>query len=67
MSVRVSTTQTVIVGDHGAILANVIDNDIYIWPRGKGIGPLIVMTRDDWSRISREVVMALSRADKENK
>lgn len=67
MSVRVSTVQTVIVGDHGLKLAKVDGDDIYIWPRGQGIGPMIAMSRDDWRRISREVMLALSSADKEDK
>ena len=65
MTVRVSTVQSAHVPEAGAILASVKDGDIYIWPRGHGVGPLIVMSRDDWRRISREVMMALSRADKE--
>ena len=61
MSVRVSLTETVIVADHGLNLATVVDDDIFIWPRGKGIGPLIVMSRDDWKRISDEVERAIER------
>ena len=65
MTVRVSTLQIANVPEAGAILARVRGDDIDIWPQGIGMGPIITMTRDDWSRIAREVMLALARADKE--
>ena len=65
MTVRISTVQTANVPGDGAILARVNDDDIHIWPQGVGIGPIITMSRDDWRRITREVALALSRADRE--
>ena len=65
MTVRISMAHTTMVAGRGAYLAMVRDDDIDIWPQGLGVGPMITMSRDDWSRIAREVMLALVRAEKE--
>lgn len=67
MSVRVSNMAIVDLElpGAGAILARVRDDDVYIWPAGLGQGPVIAMTRADWGRICREVMLAMARADRE--
>ena len=69
MSVTVSTVQTTEVGKAGLILAR-YDKDLDalgIYPQGLGHGPAMYMSKADWARISREVMMAFSRADNDER
>lgn len=64
MSMTISGVTTADLPAQGARLANVVGNDVYIYPKGVGQGPLIAMSRQDWARIAREVMLAFTRADK---
>lgn len=64
MSVTISSYQTVEIAAQGAYLAHVDENgDVVIYPQGRGQGPMIAMSKQDWARISREVMLAYMRAD----
>lgn len=65
MSVSVNVFHTVEVAGQGAYLAHVKNDQLYIYPEGSGRGPVIIMPRADWARISREVMLAFSRADRQ--
>lgn len=65
MSVAVNVFQTVEVPDKGAYLANVVGEQLYIYPQGLGRGPVIAMSKADWSRIMLEVKSAFARADRQ--
>lgn len=65
MSVSVSTLQTVDLSGAGAYLAKVDGDQVRIYPQGLGRGPAIFMSRDDWGRIAREVMLAMARADRQ--
>lgn len=61
--VTISSTQTVLVADEGAIMANVVGDEVYIYPQGLGRGPMIVMPKSVWGRIQREVALAFARSE----
>lgn len=63
MSVRVNVTQTSELQREGAYLANVVNGELHLYPQGLGEGPLIVMSKDDWTRIRREVMLAFARSE----
>ena len=52
------TRQTEMPGE-GQRLALVDKNgDLQVWPHGIGQGPVLIMSRDDWARLSKEVRLA---------
>lgn len=63
--ITVLFSQTVEIAGQGAYLAHVDENgDVVIYPQGRGQGPMIAMSKQDWARISREVMLAYMRAER---
>lgn len=65
MSVMINHVTTVELPDKGAYLANVVGDEVYIYPQGLGRGPTIMMSKKDWARIQDEVRRAWMRADRQ--
>lgn len=61
MTIRVNITETVDVSPPGVVLAAVHEDELYLWPQGAGVGPLIVMSLPEWQRITEEVGRAIVR------
>lgn len=60
-TVTVGLTHTVQVADEGAYMANVVGDELYIYPQGLGRGPVITMPKSVWVRLQQEVRRAYAR------
>lgn len=55
----ISMTRHFEVPDKGVRLVLIDQNgDLQVWPHGIGEGPVLIMSRDDWARLSNEVRLA---------
>lgn len=63
--ITVNVNERAEMPEEGARLVQVEGERVMLWPAGIGKGPLIILSRKEWSRLSREVMVALATADRQ--